>query len=88
MTDIEIIEQKDIDFFINLLKSTGKERKIEGTVQFKLVGVPDQKVNGKSWEMEVRYAKNEDNIIATIVNFTLDREAIEIPDEFLKSYEI
>ena len=82
------LEQKDIDFFINLLKSTGKERKIEGTVQFKLVGVPDQKVNGKSWEMEVRYAKNEDNIIATIVNFTLDREAIEIPDEFLKSYEI
>ena len=85
---MKIIEQKDIDFFINLLKSTGKERKIEGTVQFKLVGVPDQKVNGKSWEMEVRYAKNEDNIIATIVNFTLDREAIEIPDEFLKSYEI
>ena len=82
------LNQKEIDFIVDLMKDTAKKRQFTGTVSFKLTGVPNEKIQGESWEVKVSYSKNMDVIIGTIVNFKLESSEIEIPEEFLKSYEI
>jgi len=82
------LDKKEIDFIINLLKTTGLEHEIEGTVEITFTGVPSDKIQGETWMMKGSYAQGTDKLIATVIDFDLSSSKIEIPDEFLNSYEI